>query len=129
MRYLTLAPIVLLAACAEAPMEMEMAEMAAMPITDEASFLAMVADKRMVLEGTDNSVVVNSDGSIGGTFAGTDLAGSWEWIDGAWCRTLTAGPRGPSPEDCQVWTKVGDNAFSVTRDRGAGSSFVYVIDT
>lgn len=126
MKYFALVPMLALIACGETAMDAEMTDMAPKQITSEADFVAKVADKKMVLEGTDNFVMINSNGTIGGNFGGSALAGTWEWRDGAWCRVLTAGPRGPSPEDCQIWADQGGGAYTVTRNRGEGSSFVYV---
>lgn len=130
MRYFALVPMALLVACAETAVEevaMEEADMAGVPIVEEADFLAQVAGNEMALEGSpQNTVTINADGTLTGFFGGADLAGTWEWRDGAWCRELSAGPRGPAPEDCQVWV-ARDGAFDVTRDRGAGGSFTYVL--
>ena len=124
MRHTIFVPFVFLIACAEAPEGAT--AMADKPITEAADFTALVVGRELALQSDPaNTVVINADGSIGGVFGGAALAGTWEWRDGAWCRTLTAGPRGPSPEDCQTWTMT-DGAFEVTRDRGAGASFTYV---
>lgn len=118
-------PVLALAGC----METGMSEgMEGAVITDEAQFLQLIGDRQVHLKGERaNNLVIGVDGSITGTFGGANLAGSWEWRDGAWCRTLTEGPRGPSPEDCQQWTINADGDFDVSRNRGQGASFTYVL--
>lgn len=121
-----LGPVLALSACLDAGSDSGMAGGEGQAITSEAAFVAAVADRQIELQGQpDNNLIIASNGSITGTFGGSNLAGTWAWRDGAWCRTLSEGPRGPSPEDCQIWTMTPDGDFSVTRDRGAGGSFVY----
>ena len=130
-RSIFLIPFAALVACADASSDLatDIADSAlgARPITDEATFVSLVGDRQVLLKDTDNEIVIGSDGSISGVFNGAVLAGTWEWRDGAWCRTLTAGPRGPSPEDCQIWTITPEGEFEITRNRGEGSSFTYVL--
>lgn len=118
-------PALALAGCMEAGMESAMAPAGA--ITSEAQFLQLVADRRIALQGSpENNFVIASGGTLDGTFGGARTRGDWEWRDGTWCRTLSEGPRGPSPEDCQTWVVDDAGNFVVTRNRGAGASFTYV---
>ena len=73
-----------------------------------------------------SSFVISADGTLSGFFDGTPLVGTYEMRDGFFCRTLSEGPRGPSPEDCQLLVLDG-NVLQVTRDRGNGSSFSYTL--
>jgi len=86
---------------------------------------APLLGKRLELNENDH-LVLNADGSLSGEFGGAVTRGTWVVRDGFWCRELTAGPRGPSPEDCQLWAQEG-SSINVTRDQGRGGSFVYEI--
>ena len=65
-------------------------------------------------------LVVDADGTFGGSFGGNAIDGTWEMRDGYWCRTLEGS------EDCQLWRSDGARVRG-TRDRGEGNSFVYTI--
>ena len=68
--------------------------------------------------------VINKDGTLGGFFGGKTLAGTWEVVDGYWCRTITAGPDYTlvNPTNCQKYERDG-NKLKITRDKGQGQSF------
>ena len=72
------------------------------------------------------SFVISADGTLNGTWDGQPLVGTYEMRDGYFCRTLSQGPRGPAPEDCQLFVLQG-NQLMGTRDRGNGSSFTYTV--
>ena len=72
------------------------------------------------------SFVISDDGTLAGTWDGGPLIGTYEMKDGYFCRTLSAGPSGPSPEDCQLLVLDGDQLMG-TRDRGNGVSFTYTV--
>jgi len=72
------------------------------------------------------SFVISGNGTLNGSWDGAPLVGTYEMRDGFFCRTLSQGPRGPSPEDCQLFILDG-NTISVTRDRGTGGSFDYTV--
>ena len=76
--------------------------------------------------GDSDFVTINANGTLSGNFSGVETLGTWEVRDGFWCRELSAGPRGPAPEDCQLFVRDG-NALNITRERGNGASFVYMI--
>ncbi|WP_342075381.1 hypothetical protein [Yoonia sp. SS1-5] len=97
---------------------------AAGKLSTAADFAPLVG-KTLRLNETDFAVM-NADGTLSGMFSGADTRGTWQVKDGFWCRTLTAGPRGPSPEDCQVWERSGDT-LTIRRNRGQGASFQYTI--
>lgn len=71
-----------------------------------------------------NYFVIQTDGTIAGTWFGKTLSGAWRWEDGYFCRSLSA-PRA-APEDCQQWSVAGDQARLV-RDRGTGEATFYAI--
>ncbi len=111
---------IFLAGCEAQPTD-TMAEMRLSTADD----FAPILDKRLMFGDTDY-VVMSSDGTLTGDFGGVDTRGTWEVKDGYFCRVLTAGPRGASPEDCQLVVRKGD-VLSITRERGAGPTFDYTI--
>lgn len=72
-----------------------------------------------------NYLMLQPSGQLGGEFGGSPLVGTWEWRDGAFCRTLTSA-QGPL-EDCQT-VEIVDQGLQFTRDRGAGISFIYTME-
>lgn len=72
------------------------------------------------------SFVISANGTLNGSWDGKPLVGAYEMRDGFFCRTLSQGPRGPSPEDCQLFVLEG-NKLQGTRDRGNGGSFTYTV--
>lgn len=74
----------------------------------------------------NQSFVAHSNGTLVGDWDGIALRGTYEMRDGFFCRVLTQGPRGPSPEDCQLLILNGDQ-LHVTRDRGNGAAFSYTV--
>lgn len=91
------------------------------PITTEAEFDSLVVNKKMHLG--DNWFVIKKNGSLKGEFNGEKLKGAWQWRDGYWCRTLKTHSKNT---DCQLW-QVKGNEFQVTRNRGEGKSFTYIV--
>ena len=119
-----------LTACAETTAEAEMAAEPTMA-ADATMQLATQEDLAAIIGrtldfGEGRSFVISADGTLAGDWGGTPLAGTYEMRDGFFCRTLTAGPGGASPEDCQLLILNGD-MLDVTRDRGTGASFSYTI--
>ncbi|MEM8824885.1 MAG: hypothetical protein AAGF30_14865, partial [Pseudomonadota bacterium] len=106
------------------------------PVTTSDGFLristrddmAPIIGRRLAFQGED-FVVINADGTLLGEFGGVVTAGTWEMVDGFWCRTLTAGPERAltnNPTDCQLFERNGDTLRG-TRDRGQGTQFEYTI--
>lgn len=93
-------------------------------ITTEAAFRAAVVGKTLTF--MDNTLVVNSNGTISGPWDGSGITGTWEWRGGFWCRVVTIGDGPTRPEDCQKWS-ISGNVATVSRDRGNGASFDYII--
>lgn len=92
-------------------------------ITDEAQFRSAIVGKTLEFNG--NTFTVNADGTFSGPWDGNGISGTWTWENGAFCRAGRAGSR-TLDRDCQTWA-VNGNVATVTRDRGAGSSFDYTI--
>lgn len=120
MKKLLVVLCVLLSAC----MADDMANGPDKTLSTAADF-APLFGKRLAFSDAD-FVTINANGTLSGEFGGEDTLGTWELRDGYWCRVLTAGPRGPQPEDCQLFVQKG-NVLSITRDRGNGNSFDYTI--
>jgi hypothetical protein len=76
--------------------------------------------------GPGQSFVISDNGTLDGSWNGMPLVGTYEMRDGYFCRTLSAGPGGGSPEDCQLLVLEGTNLMG-TRDRGNGATFTYTI--
>ena len=72
------------------------------------------------------SFIISENGTLDGSWDGKPLVGTYEMRDGFFCRTLSQGPRGPSPEDCQLLVLDG-NSLTGSRDRGNGDSFTYTV--
>lgn len=71
----------------------------------------------------DLSVAFQNNGTFSGQEDGADFSGSWVFQDAELCVTRTR-PE-PRPTDCQIWTVLG-NAFTVSRNSGAGPNTTYV---
>lgn len=89
------------------------------------SDMSSVIGKTLTL-GPGQSFQVAGDGTLTGSWDGNPLVGTYEMREGFFCRTLSQGPSGPSPEDCQLLVLNGSN-LEVTRDRGNGNAFTYTV--
>jgi hypothetical protein len=99
----------------------------ALPVTDgrittEQQFMDTVAGKSAANQLAE--VSIHRDGRVTGVSDGQPFAGTWEWRDGFWCRTITEPVA--VPEDCQVW-EIRDGLLIITRDRGQGSQLRYTL--
>jgi len=104
-----------LAACAQEP------EVPFTRVTEEI-LLTQIVDKKLAVEG--DTFTINSDGTLVGTFNG-GITGTWEWVDGFWCREIPSLDRQPS--DCQLM-EISGNQVKSTRNKGAGRTFVSTIE-
>lgn len=59
------------------------------PITTEAAFRTVFADRTFTIDG--NRFTIHSDGRITGSFDGVALRGEWYWQNGMFCRTAYLG--------------------------------------
>lgn len=112
-----------LAACETAPPMAEEPSSATRLATQ--ADMAAITGKMLTLE-PGRSYVIGADGTIIGSWDGAPLVGQYEMKDGFFCRTLSQGPNGPSPEDCQILLLDGDTLRG-TRDRGDGASFALMV--
>lgn len=83
-------------------------------------------DKQLFLN--ENFIVVRASGTFDGTWSEEPIAGTYEMIDGYFCRVLTAFHDASrlNTEDCQLWERDASTVKG-TRARGTGISFVYTI--
>jgi hypothetical protein len=101
--------IIGLAACAVAPTQAVSADLE-----------TALSGKTIVSEGS--SFTINADGSLTGSMTGADGApatqfvGSWEIVDGQWCRSFTE-PAKFAGRACQEAT-LGDGTVTIVGERG-----------
>jgi len=93
-------------------------------LTTEQAFRGAVVGRTITFDGS-NSFVINANGTVSGPWDGSGITGTWYWDGQYWCREIAIGGTA-RPLDCQSWV-VNGNRATVTRDRGAGSSFVYTV--
>lgn len=87
-------------------------------ISDQATFTALVANKTLVRPMF--RLQVSPEGRITGTGMARDVAGTWSWQDGFFCRDLIWGSRNLG-YNCQE-VAVTNGRIRFTSDRGAGDS-------
>ncbi len=79
-----------------------------------------MSGKTIVSDGS--SFTINADGSLTGELAGSNgnpsksFVGSWEIVDGQWCRTFTAPPEFAG-RACQQAT-LGNGTVTIVGERG-----------
>lgn len=91
------------------------------PVHDETRFVALVSGKELsnFLYGVRLQVL--PEGLIAGSAVGWEITGTWDWIDGYFCREMNWGGD-PIPYNCQLVEARGDERLRFTVDQGAGSS-------
>ncbi len=109
-----------LAACQTTSDQQDVGEGIEMRLATQADISA-IDGKTLTLE-PGKSYVISSDGTLKGSWGGATIAGTYQMKNGYFCRVLTQGPNGPSPEDCQVLILDGDTLQGI-RNRGEGASF------
>lgn len=90
------------------------------PVTDEATFLAMIGSKNLSNRLYGVNLRVSPDGTISGNAAGWDINGTWSWENGFFCREMNWGGD-PIPHNCQLVEASGRD-MRFTTDQGAGDS-------
>lgn len=91
------------------------------PIKDEATFLSLVEGKELSNFLYGVRLKVTPDGQIDGSAVGWDIAGTWAWQDGYFCREMSWGGD-PIPYNCQLVEAQGNDRLRFTVDQGAGDS-------
>jgi len=83
-------------------------------------------DKKLTLDA--NFFVVSSDGSFSGNWNSAPMAGTWEFENDYFCRTLTVffKSENTGTMDCQLW-EIKNDKVRGTRNKGKGTSFTYEI--
>ena len=87
-------------------------------ITEEDRFINLIDGKklkRFLIE-----LSVQTDGTITGMGAGTDVTGNWNWQDNYFCRNLSWGNRDLG-SDCQK-VELKDQKLFFTSDQGRGTT-------
>lgn len=92
------------------------------PVTTAEEFRATAVGK--TISNSTTSVRINKNGTLSGVTNGTEIAGTWEFREGAWCRTITS--PAPSAEDCQLW-RIDGAALTVKRNRGQGDTLRFIV--
>ena len=121
MKYVAIFALFALSACQTTG---DTAEMSGMQLATQNDLNAVIGKTLTFNPG--ESFVIAANGTMKGNWGGAPLVGTYEMRDGFFCRTLSQGPRGPSPEDCQLLILNG-SSLDVTRDRGNGGSFSYTV--
>ncbi|MDD9724565.1 hypothetical protein PVV74_03755 [Roseovarius sp. SK2] len=70
-------------------------------------------------------VISQPNGTVVGQVDGEKAAGSWEWKNGFWCRTISFGSK-DMPHDCQAVFHKGSTAIFI-RDKGQGDQVVLTL--
>ncbi|MCU0910831.1 MAG: dihydrodipicolinate reductase [Rhodobacteraceae bacterium] len=92
-------------------------------IADRDTFVGTVAGKELRYGMFGISLRVMPDGRIDGEAMGWDVAGTWEWRDGYFCREMDWSGT-PIPANCQLVEKNGDRVrFTVDRGEGRSAAF------
>ncbi len=91
------------------------------PVKDEQTFRALIQGKELhnFFYGVRLNVLEN--GQIDGSAVGWDIAGTWSWEDGYFCREMNWGGD-LIPYNCQLVEAQGEDRLRFTVDRGAGES-------
>ena len=92
-------------------------------VKDEDRFINLIDGKklkRFLIE-----LSVQTDGTIIGMGAGTDVTGNWNWQDNYFCRNLSWGNRDLGT-DCQK-VELKDKKLLFTSDRGLGTTAGFMI--
>ncbi len=92
------------------------------PIESETQFRDLALGKTLYLG--DTTATVHDGGTMTVVFKGKEIAGTWEWQDGYFCRVLKSYS---TKADCQLWEHDGTD-FRITRDKGNGQGFVYTLE-
>ena len=87
-------------------------------IKEEDRFINLIDGKKLTRFLIELSV--QTDGTITGLGAGTDVTGNWNWQDNYFCRNLSWGNRDLG-SDCQK-VELKDQKLFFTSDKGSGAT-------
>ena len=91
------------------------------PIKDKETFLSLIQGKELRNFFYGVRLNVLEQGTIQGSAIGWEIAGTWTWQDGYFCREMSWGGD-PIPYNCQLVEARGDDRLRFTVDQGAGDS-------
>ncbi|WP_108814484.1 dihydrodipicolinate reductase [Loktanella sp. Alg231-35] len=91
------------------------------PVKDEQTFVSLIQGKELRNFFYGVRLNVRENGQIDGSAVGWDIAGTWSWEDGFFCREMSWGGD-PIPYNCQLVEAQGNERLRFTVDRGAGDS-------
>ena len=90
------------------------------PITERAEFVSLIEGKKF--RGDGNWWTISGDGQMFGNFKKGRLEGTWEWRDGAWCRTYELAGK-TKEENCQNIAVKGKQVMFI-KDRAEGAQSI-----
>jgi len=93
-------------------------------VTDESAFLALIDGKELRHRFFGIRLLVEPDGTIGGDALGWAITGSWDWVDGAFCREMDWSGKAID-YNCQLVEARGATDLRFTVDRGAGEAAIF----
>jgi len=93
-------------------------------VTDEAAFLELIENKELRHRFVGISLLVEPDGTITGDALGWSVTGTWDWIDGAFCREMDWSGKAID-YNCQLVEVRVATDVRFTVDRGAGEAAVF----
>lgn len=92
-------------------------------VSDRATFESLIAGKELRLGIMGISLSVLPDGTITGDAGGWAVTGTWDWIDGHFCREMDWSGT-PVPYNCQL-VEVDGAMMRFTTDKGDGDSATF----
>ena len=94
------------------------------PVSDKSAFLAILEGRELRLGVFQIAIQITPDGQINGSALGWDMAGTWAWEDGYFCREIDWSGKA-IPYNCQLVEVDGTEKMRFTVDRGAGDEATF----
>lgn len=95
------------------------------PVTDRAVFLEKMAGRSLHIGLFDLALTVAPDGTITGSALGWDVAGTWDWKDGLFCRDMDWSGMAIT-YNCQL-VEMADDTVRFTADAGKGRAASFAL--
>lgn len=95
-------------------------------INERDAFIAAMGGKNLSNRLYALTLTVTDDGQIAGRAVGSPVTGTWDWIDGFFCRQMDWGGT-DIPYNCQLVEIRNGNQMRFTVDRGAGNSASFML--
>ncbi len=96
------------------------------PIRDKGEFLSMLEGRKLYLGVFQIAIDITPDGQINGSALGWDMAGTWAWEDGYFCREIDWSGKA-IPYNCQLVEVDAGAKMRFTVDKGAGDEATFNI--